>query len=292
MGEKTAMILVFGAGGTVGSAVLGELNARGRPARAACHRPERTSQALARGQDAVTVDLDRPETIRPALDGVDTVFLLGAMGPHQSAQETAAVTAAIGAGVRRIVKLSVWRADEGLTPIARLHRPVEELLESAGVAWTFLRPNFFMQNFSRQLAPAIRSGGAFGQPVARAPISFVDARDVARAAARTLVEEGHEARTYRLTGPAALTYEDAAEVLSRVLRRPVRYLSLSDVEARAAMTGAGMSDFHADALIEVSQAYRDGGADAVTTDVEVLTGSPPTAFDRFVAEHREVFAPV
>ena len=283
------MILVTGAGGAVGSAVLRELRAAGQPARAAHHSPAKTERAVAAGHDAVTVDFARPETLPPALDGVRTVFLLGAMGPDQTAEECNVVAAAATAGVERLVKLSVWRADEELTPIARLHRPVELALMASGLAWTLLRPNFYMQNFTRQFAGAIAAAGVFAQPDIRAPISFLDVADIARVAAGVLTSKASAGQIHNLTGPEALSYEQAAVVLSRVLERPVRYVGLSDEEARAGMLGRGLSPFYADALIDVARAYRDGGAESVTPAVRELTGREPTTFEQFVREHRAVF---
>lgn len=158
-----------------------------------------------------------------ALDGVDTVFLLGVMSPDQTAHELAVVDAAEAAGVRRVVKLSVWRADEGLTPIAHLHRPVEQRLRASSLGWTLLRPNFYMQNFSRQMGASI-GAGVLAQPATDAAISVVDTRDIAEVAAAVLVDESYDERILALTGPEALTYSQAACIFSTVLGCPVRYL--------------------------------------------------------------------
>ncbi|MFB9193400.1 SDR family oxidoreductase [Actinomadura verrucosospora] len=283
------MILVTGAGGAVGSALLEILRTAGQPVRAAYHAQRDVDQAAAAGLDAVRIDLGRPATLPPALRDADAVFLVGAMGPDQTRHELNLVEAATAAGVSRVVKLSVWRADEELTPIARLHRPAEAALQESGLRWTFLRPNFYMQNFSRQFAASIRSAGRFAQPRADAPISFVDVRDIARVAAHVLTTDGHDGRVHAITGPEALTYDDAAGVLSQVLDTPVRFVGLSDADARAAMLERGLPAFHADALIEVSRAYRDGGAETVTTTVRDLTGREPTTFEQFVRDHRSAF---
>ncbi|QKG21570.1 NmrA family NAD(P)-binding protein [Actinomadura verrucosospora] len=286
------MILITGAGGAVGSALLDELRAAGRPARAGYRTAAKAERARAAGQEAVALDLGDPASLPPALHGVDEVFLLGAMGPHQTRHELTMVEAAAAAGVRRVVKLSVWRADEELTPIARLHHPVERALESSGLAWTFLRPNFYMQNFSRQMAASIRADGEFAQLAATAPISFVDVRDVARCAAVVFAgsESGvHDGRTYALTGPAALTYDEAAAVLSDELGRTIRYVGMSDDDARHMFLDRGLPEFHADSLVEVGRAYRDGGADTVLTTVRDLTGRHPTGFGAFVRDHRDAF---
>jgi uncharacterized protein YbjT (DUF2867 family) len=121
------VILVIGAGGTIGSALLERLRAWQHPVRAACHSQRSAAGAAARGADVAMIDLADPVTLGPALDGVDSVFLLSATGPRQTRQELNVLAAAEAAAtVEQIVKLSVWRADELLTPIARLHRPVEE----------------------------------------------------------------------------------------------------------------------------------------------------------------------
>ncbi|HEY1920964.1 MAG TPA: SDR family oxidoreductase [Streptosporangiaceae bacterium] len=283
------MIVVTGASGAVGSALLGELSASGHPVRAAYRSPARAAQAVAAGQPAVVADFSDPATLAPALDGADAVFLLGAMSPDQAEQELNVLSAARAIGVPRVIKLSVWRADEQLTPIARLHRPVEEALESSGLGWTFLRPNFYMQNFSRQLSASIRDDGMFAQPATSAPISFVDIRDVARVAAQVLTTSGHDGKIYNITGPAALTYDQAAAIFAQELDRPVRFIGLSDEQARAGMLQRGLPEFYADALLEVSRVYRQGGVGQVTSTVHDLTGQPPVTFTQFVRDHRSAF---
>ncbi len=280
------MILVTGASGNVGTALLSRLQAEGVPTRAAYRDPAKTTHAIESGQPAVTLDLAVPETLAPALSGVDTVFLLAATGPAQTTHELNMLRAAQTAGAR-VVKLSVWRADEDLTPIARLHHPVEAALASSGLPWTILRPNFYLQNFLRQLS--IRTAGEFTFPLITAPISFIDVGDIAHAAARVLTTDGHDRRIYPLTGPQALTYPEAATVFSDVLGKPVRYVGFPDDQAHASMLSRGMPQFHADTLIDVARAYRTGGADTVTTAVPDLTGHPALGFADFVRQHRDTF---
>ncbi|MGW1049205.1 SDR family oxidoreductase [Streptomyces sp. NPDC002521] len=280
------MILVTGASGNVGKALLESLQACGAATRAAYRDPRTTDRVIESGGRAVTLDLAVPDTLGPALDGVDTVFLLGATGPAQTTLELNMVEAARRAGAR-VVKLSVWRADEELTPIARLHRPVEEALIASGLPWTLLRPNFHLQNFLRQ--PSVREAGELRLPLVTAPISFIDTGDIARVAAHVLTTDGHDGRVYDLTGPKALTYAEAAAEFSDVLGKPVRYVGPADDEARAMMLARGVPEFQADALIEVARAYRYGGADTVTSTVTDLTGRAPLGFADFVRQNRHVF---
>lgn len=139
------------------------------------------------------------------------------------------------------------------------------------------------------MARSIRETGSFSQPDSSAPISFVDARDVGRVAAHVLVEAGHDGRVYDVTGPEALTYDQAAEVFSRVLGSPVRFRGLSDEQAREEMLRSGLPAGYADSLIEVSRAYRHGGAERVTPVVRELTGQEPVSLEGFVRNHVSVF---
>jgi uncharacterized protein YbjT (DUF2867 family) len=282
------VILVTGAGGQVGSAVLAELRAAGQQVRGVYHSPAKAEPARAAGQDAVTADFSEPGTLPAAFTGGRAMFLLGAMSQQQTVHELNAVGAAQAVGITRIVKLSVWRAPDELTPVARLHRPVEQALEASGLGWTFLRPNFYMQNFLRQAAQI--TAGSFSQPASSAPISFADVRDVARVAAHVLTSPGHGGAIYDITGPEALSYDQAAGIFARVLGRPVRFTGLTDEEARAGMLRGGLPSFYVDSLLEVSRAYRDGGAETVTSTVLDLTGRSPVSFEQFVRDHRAVFA--
>jgi uncharacterized protein YbjT (DUF2867 family) len=289
-GKGCVVILVTGSGGNVGGALVAQLRASGIPFRAAYHSAEDAREAIKAGIDAVAIEMAEPRTVQVALDGVSRVFLLGAMSPEQARNESNVVEAAISAGVERIVKQSLWRADEELTPIARLHRPVERMLEDSAVDWTFLRANFYMQTFSRNWAESIRSANLFSSPLIRGPVAFIDVNDVAAVAVRALTEDGHARKAYPLTGPEALTYEQAALVLSDVLGRVITYQGMSNEQALSVLPQFGVPVFEAEALVEVCNVYLDEGVETVTTTVEEITGRAPTSFREFVGNHRELFA--
>jgi uncharacterized protein YbjT (DUF2867 family) len=141
------MILLTGAGGKIGATLAELIN--GVPFRAAYNSPEKLVAARERGLDAVAIDYAKPQTLEAALQGVDTVFLLSA-GPGQVHLEANMVAAAKSAGVKRIVKLSVWKANTESYTIATEHRAIERQIESSGIAWTFLRPNGFHAELSRR----------------------------------------------------------------------------------------------------------------------------------------------
>jgi uncharacterized protein YbjT (DUF2867 family) len=284
------MILVTGASGNVGRALLPELSAAGLPARAAFHSAEKAASARSAGQDALVIDLAKPDTLRPALQGVDAVFLLGSGGLGQTQGEINVVDAAKAAGVKRIVKLSVIGAAEEEFEFARIHRPVERAIEASGLAWTFLRPTSYMQNFSNFMGATIKSQHAMYTTIPDARFSHVDTRDVARVAAAVFSSAGHDGKAYTLTGPSAFSYRDAAATIGAVTGTPVNVVPISDVDARAGMKAAGIPDFYAEYLIDLDHYYRDGEADVVTSDVRAITGREPTSFEQFVRDHIGAFA--
>lgn len=272
------MILVTGASGTVGTQVVNALSARGKPFRAAYRtRP----QNLPAGVEAVQIDFDKPETLPPALRGAETLFLLSsAVMPEKNV-----LPEAKKAGVARVVKLSVWRADEQEYTFARWHRSVEQAIVGSGLAWTFLRPNSFMQNVPNFSAQTIKAQGAFYTSAPDAPIAHIDARDIGAAAARVLSEAGHEGKAYTLGGPAAFTYREMVGILTKVLGREVRCVAISDEDYKKGAVGAGMPEAYADALVDLERYYRTGKAGQLTPDLRQLLGREPTTFEQFARDH-------
>lgn len=278
------MILVTGASGTVGSEVVKALGASGAKVRAGYRtRP----QNIPEGVESVALDFDKPETIRPALKGVDTLFLLSNMVEP----ERNVVDEARRAGVRRIVKLSVIGADKEAYTLGRWHRAVEKHIEASGLAWTFLRPAGFMQNFVNHMGETIRSQSAMYSSAGESAGSHIDARDVGAAAARVLTGQGHEGKAYELTGPAALTYGQVAEILSRVLGRTIRYVPISPDQFKQAAMATGMPEVYADAVVDINRYYIAGGLTRVTGTVRELTGRDPIAFEQFAKDYADKFRP-
>ncbi|MBC8036300.1 MAG: SDR family oxidoreductase [Rhizobiales bacterium] len=283
------MILVTGAGGNVGTALVEAMKARGHKFRAGHHSSEKAAKARRDGYDVVQLDFAAPQTLAPAFAGVETLFLLGTGVRGQIEQETNVVNAAKAVGVKRLVKQSVWGAAREQYSLAKMHRAIERAVEASGIAWTFLRPNGFMQNFADDMAGPIKEKGAIFQPAGDAKISHIDVRDIARVAERVLTTPGHEGKAYELSGPEALSYDDAAGILSRVLGKKVTYTALTDEAARAGMRAAGLPDFYADTIVDLFRAYRDGIASQVTAEVKRITGRPPIAFEQFARDHAAQF---
>ena len=159
------------------------------PFRAAYFSERAAEIARARGIEAVTIDYNHPATLRAAFQGCDTLFLLGPNALNQTELELNAVDAARAAGVRHIVKQSVMGAAEEAYSLANIHRPVEKAIERSGMAWTFLRPNSFMQNAVTFMAPTIRAESAFYSASGQARISHIDVRDIAAVAVAALTSD-------------------------------------------------------------------------------------------------------
>lgn len=274
------MILVTGASGTVGSEIVKALGGGVGRVRAGYRtRP----QNIPAGVESVALDYDRPETIRPALEGVDTLFLLS----NTVDPERKVVDEAKRAGVKRVVKLSVLRAaEEGFT-FARWHRAVEQHIEASGLAWTFLRPSSFMQNMVNYEGETIRSQSAIYASAGDGAVGHIDARDIGSVGVRVLTEKGHDGKAYDLTGPAALTYGQVAEILSRALGRQIRYVPISPEQYKEAVIASGMPEPYADALVDLDRYYAEGKAAVVTPAVRQLTGRDPIPFEQFAREHAD-----
>lgn len=278
------MICVTGAGGTVGGEVMRQLESAKAELRAAYFSTRKAEAARARGIDAVIIDYNRPETLRAAFQGCDKLFLLGPNALNQTQLELNAVQAAKGAGVRLIVKQSVLGAGEENYSLAKAHRPVEKAIESSGMEWTFLRPNSFMQNAVTFAGKTIKSESAFYSASGQARISHVDVRDIAAVAVQALTKPSHEKRTYTLTGPESLTYDELAAELSKVLRRPISHVSLSPVELKNGMLAEGLPEELADRMLDLERYFREDRASLITNDIKQVTGRDPRRFAEYARE--------
>ena len=278
------MICVTGASGTVGTEVVKKLESTKEAFRAAFYSNVRAEAARARGVEAVTIDYNHAATLAAAFQGCDALFLLGPNVANQTQLELNAVQAAKAAGVRHIVKQSVMGADEESYSLANVHRPVEKAIESSGLAWTFVRPNSFMQNTVTFMGHTIRAEDAFFSGSGQAKVSHVDVRDIAAVAVKALTTRDHQRRAYTLSGPEALSYDDIARELSKVLRRPIRHINLPPAELKSGMLAEGMPKEIADRMLDLERYFRANGASRITDDVKQVTGRNPIRFAEYARE--------
>jgi uncharacterized protein YbjT (DUF2867 family) len=278
------MICVTGASGTVSSELIKELESAKASFRAAYFSKEKAEAARAKRIDAVMMDYNRPEMLRAAFQGCDKLFLLGPNALKQTQLELNAVEAAKAVGVRHIVKQSVMGADEEASSLALVHRPVEKAIESSGMAWTFLRPNSFMQNVVTFMSETIKAEATFYSASGEAKISHVDVRDIAAVAVKALTEPTHAGKAYTLTGPEALTYDELANELSRVLGRPISHISLSPSDLKQGMLAEGMPEEIADRMLDLERYFREDQASRITNDIKQVTGRDPRRFAQYTRD--------
>lgn len=285
------MIFLTGATGLAGSDLAVELARAHAPVRIAFH--ERGVALYEPEAETVVVRYDDVFALARAMQGCEALYLLTPFSPMQEAQETAIIEAAVQAGVGHVVKQSVLGVEfESGFELAARHRRIEGHLKRLGVSHTILRPAPFFQDFAYHHGGTIRREGVVYRPEGETAVAYVDARDVARAAAEALRNPGkHGGRTYRLTGPEALTNLDVTKALSEVLGRDVRYESVREEPFRAFLRRHDVDDHTIDALLEIHQICREGEAGAVRDDLEGLLGRAPTDFETFVADFRTAFEP-
>jgi uncharacterized protein YbjT (DUF2867 family) len=280
------MILITGASGNVGKEVLKQIVPTGAKVRAAFQTVTKAAAAPS-GVEIATMEYNQPETIQAALNGVDRVFLVGPPTPNLPALERKAVDEIKQSGVRHIVKLSAMGGRDVIFP--RQHADSEDYIKSSGVAYTFLRPNGFMQNFVTYNGATINTQNAFYGSQGDGEVSHIDLRDIAAVAVKTLTEDGHQGKAYTLTGPEALSNARVAEILSEDTGREIKYVDLTAEQFKQALLGAGLPEWSANALVDLQQFYRRGGASAVTRDVEQLLGRKPTSFEQFSRDYAQAF---
>ena len=281
--NTTGPILVTGATGNVGAAVVHLLAEGGYAVRAAV-RNVATIRAPQSNVEYVPFDFEDPATYAPALSGVRRLFLM--RPPALSDTEryvNPVIDAAKAADVEQIVFLSLLGAEKN--PVVP-HRHVEKYLEASNVAWTFLRASFFMQNLSTTHRDDIRDGDQIFVPAGDGRTSFVDVRDVAAVAVKTLTEDGHRNKAYPLTGSEALTYGEVTQIFTNELGRPITYPRPGALAFALHMRARGMAWSFIAVMIGIYTTARLGLAGMVMPDIAQLLGRAPITMQQFVQDER------
>jgi len=285
------MVLITGATGTNGRLVVEALLRAGVGVRAMVQDADKAAALARAGARLVVANFDERDTLDPALDGVERCLLLSAVDRRLEEREARFLEAAKKAGVRHLVKFSAIGAHPAASfTFGRQHGRSEQLVIGSGVTFTFVRPNFFMQNLLWS-ADTIKARGELYGSLGATPVSHVDARDIASVLATTLIEpiERHAGRIHLVTGPAALTFGQIADTLSRVVGRSVRYVDLTDDQMTAGLLASGQRQWEATALVELNAYARQGHASAVTDTVERLTGRPARTLEHWAGDHVAAF---
>lgn len=271
-------ILVLGATGNVGQPLVQALLARGQHVKAA----SRSGKPVA-GAEGVVFDYARPETFHAAFDGVDRAYVVLPGGHVNSKELLLPVIQAAAARRVKVVLQTVFGVD---ADDAIPYRQVEIALERSGTPYVILRPNWFSDNFHNFWKAGI-DHGQIALPAGTRKSSFIDVRDIAESAAVALTTDRFDGQSFNLTGPEAVSYADAAQLLSEVAGKPVRYVPIDDSAFVEALTGAGVARDYADFLASIFHPVREGWTAAVTDHVQTLTGHAPRSLATYVRDNAQ-----
>ncbi|MEU3353905.1 NAD(P)H-binding protein [Streptomyces sp. NPDC037389] len=276
------MILVTGATGNIGSVLLAELHACGAgPLRGLTRDASRA--AFPAGVEAVEGDFADTASLKPALEGVRSLFLVSRLG-----SDAEILDAARQAGVEHVVLVSsiTVQTHPHLGPAGE-NLAVERLLKDSGMAWTILRPTQFASN-AMMWAASIRDGQAVRMPYADVGLPTIHPADIASVARVALTGPGHQGRTYALTGPERVTARQQVASIAEALGRDVPFAEISREEAHAQMA-AIFGDEAADAVLDVTGGDVNDALLQVRDTVSQVTGSTARPFRQWAAEHAAAF---
>jgi uncharacterized protein YbjT (DUF2867 family) len=284
------MILVTGATGKTGAETVRLLQQRGSAVRALVRDRTKAEAMLGSGVDLAVGDLDQPETLTPALRGVEKLFLCSSPDTRMADLQHNALVAAREAGVRHVVKISAIGVSPGSKfSLGRQHARTEREMKDSGMAWTILQPTFFMQNFLGH-AGSIAAEGKMYAPAADGRAALVDARDIAEVAAAALAESGHESQTYVVTGSDSLSHSEVAARIGAAIGKPVAYVQVPADAAKQAMMQGGMPEWYADDMVVLMEIFGSGVVARTTDVVPRVVKRPARTFDAFAREFSGRFA--
>jgi len=282
-----ARILITGAASVLGAEAVRRFVSARVPVRAARHgvlTDERHSGGLV---ESVPFDFTDKELVNNALKNINQVFLLLPQTSEMGEYARIFINQAAISGVSHIVLVSFLSVDKiPMIKIARWHHEAEEYLTESGIAYTILRPNIFMQQFTSLFSP---SGGLIYLPFGKGAVSYIDARDAALCAREILMNtEAHAGRIYRITGAQKWNLHKAASLITEVIGSHIIYADVSEETSRDIMGSMGIPSWKADALLELYALVRNGLLDEVSPDYEEITGSAPSPFLDFVRDYADV----
>jgi uncharacterized protein YbjT (DUF2867 family) len=291
MGDKVSTVLVTGATGTVSTALLGAL--KGKPGlrlRALVRDPAKAESLTKNGVEVAIGDLEEPDTLAAAFDGVDILWLLTPASALEPSMGSNAVMAAKQAKVKHIVRNSAIKAGhDAPNRNGRLHAQVEDAVRASGIPWTILRPHYYMHNLLSS-ASSVASDGMLYMNLGQGRLGTIDGRDVGVFAARVIEHpDRHAGKIYNPTGPESIDISSAAETLSRVLGKHVKYVALPQDAAQQAMLGFGLSRWFVGNVVDYGRAYSEGWGDFVTNDFKEVTGREARSFAQFASDFAPAF---
>lgn len=279
-------ILITGATGDVGARVVRKLIEREIRPRIFVRSEEKAQALFGQGAEIRVGDLAEPATIRSAMKGAHTLFLVN-VGPEIPQRDEAAATIAREEGVRRIVKLSSLDVEHGLA-IGAWHEKGEAAIRASGVTFTFIRPTGFMTNLLAW-AHSIKTEGIVRSSTGNGGRPFIHSEDIASVSVAALLEQKYEGQILSITGPQTLSFGDAAEVIAQAIGKPLVYRPISDEEAGERYSRFSGSPEETAAHVALWRAIREGRLAATTDGVERVLGRTPISLHQWASENTHHF---
>jgi len=279
-------ILITGATGDVGARVVRKLIEGEIHPRIFVRSEEKAHALFGQGAEIRVGDLAEPATIRSAMKGAHTLFLVNS-GPEIPQRDEAAATIAREEGVRRIVKLSSLDVEHGLA-IGAWHEKGEAVIRTSGVTFTFVRPTGFMTNLLAW-AHSIKTEGIVRSSTGNGGRPFIHSEDIASVSVAALLEQKYEGQTLSITGPETLSFGDATEVIAQAIGKPLVYRPISDEEAGERYSRISGSPEETAAHVALWRAIREGRLAATTDGVERVLGRTPISLHQWASENTHHF---
>lgn len=283
-------ILVTGATGNIGSRLVENLKGKNLEVIAGVSSLSKGGRFVKQGIDTTIINFTRPETLETALEGVDRLFLLLPLAEPMVTWGRQVIAAAQTAGVQFILRSSGLGADPDTGyELGKTHGLIDQALRESGIPFAIIRPNSFMQNYVNFFGAGIRDQQALYLAQGQGRISLIDVRDIAAVAAAILADPGsHRRQSYDLTGPEALTNEEIAGIISRVLGKTVTYHDIDEETYRQEMLRLGVPKWNIQVLESLNRRIKLGLTAEVNSQVRMLTGKGANSFSRF-AEDQAAF---
>src|SRR5712692_553664 len=284
MTTSIPLIGVTGSTGQLGGRVATRLAALGHPQRLLVRNLARAPRLP--GAEVFQASYEDGPSMRAALNGVQTLFLISGYGPTRLEQHYSAIDAAITAGVERIVYTSFLSAAPLATfTHAREHYLTEQRIRESGCSYTFLRPTFYLDRAPRWFSKE----GVVKGPAGNGTITWISRDDLAAVAVAVLTTSGHDGASYEITGSHALTLTEAAEEFSNATGLQAFYHPETIEEARASRAKFNPSDWELEAWVSTYVAIATGEMSVVSHTVEALTGHAPQTFANYLHQHPESY---
>lgn len=281
--------LVIGATGNIGSLVTPALLERGEIVRCMVRNPGKAQGLRDAGAEVVIGDLDKKETLAPAMEGIDTVFLVISINKNMKQQGLDAIDAALEAGVSRLIRYTAVKTTyDDEMPVAKMQEAIDTKLKASGLKYSHVRPHNYMQGLLAAV-PTIQSDSAIYMPWGEGKVATTDLRDIAEAAVEVLTGEGHDGKSYSISGPEAITLHQAAAAISDAIGKKVSYIDIPPESAKEALLAMGIDSWVVDQYLKYFEAFKFNHASVVYDDLSKLTGRSARTIADFARDYAHVF---